>query len=69
MGEVIHWVEGRKDENYPKGIHHGHKDPTADTAIGNVMREERRRQKKSKRKKRPRIGVWRAEEAQTDAGK
>ena len=47
---------------------HPHNDPTANTAIGNIMREERMKQRKAKRKNEtaPRkhhlkVGVWRAE--------
>lgn len=65
--EVIHWCEGHREEHPSQRIYHSHKDPTADAAIRNVMREERR--KKKRRRERPRIGVWRAEEAQPDAGK
>ena len=43
----------------------GHADPTADAAIGHVLLEERRKNKK----KRPRTGVWRAEEVEQSEGK
>ena len=60
MEDIIHWVTEHKDESPPKRkVNHSHPDPTANEAIGNVIQE----------KKRPRIGVWRAEEAKPDAGK
>ena len=66
MEDIIHWVTEHKDESPPKRkVNHSH--PTANEAIGNVIREERR--KNRPKKKRPRIGVWRAEEAKPDAGK
>ena len=43
--QVIHWVE-HKEEKTPKCRHnHSHSDPTANEAIGNMMREERRKEK------------------------
>ena len=60
MEDVIHWVTEHKDESPPRRVAHRPHDPTANQAIGNVIREERR--KKRKKRKRPRIGVWRAEE-------
>ena len=46
---------------------HPRNDPTANTAIGNIMREERMKQKKAKRKNEaaprkryPKVGVWHA---------
>lgn len=38
-----------------------HRDPTADAAIGNIIREERRKRKKPPFR-RPKTGVWRADE-------
>lgn len=68
MEEVIHWITEHKEESAPnRKVSHSHQDPTANEAIGNVVREERR--KKHHKKKRPRIGVWRAEEAKPDEGK
>ena len=62
MEDVIHWVTEHKEENPPnRKVSHSHPDPTADEAISNVIREEGK--KKHKKRKRPRIGVWRAEEA------
>lgn len=75
MEEVIHWITEHTEENSPnRKVSHSHPDPTANEAIGNVVREERRKKhrsgKRSKRehqeKKHPRIGVWRAEEAKPD---
>ena len=67
MENVIHWITEHKEENPPnRKVSHSHPDPTANEAIGNVVREERR--KKRHKKKRPRIGVWRAEEAKPDEG-
>lgn len=67
MEEVIHWITEHKEESAPnRKVSHSHPDPTANEAIGNVVREERR--KKHRPRKRPRIGVWRAEEAKSDEG-
>lgn len=75
MEDVIHWITEHKEGGSPnRKISHSHPDPTANEAIGNVVREERRKKhrpgKLSKRehqeKHRPRIGVWRAEEAKPD---
>lgn len=64
MEDVIHWVTEHKEENPPnRKVSYSHPDPTANEAIGNVIREER------KKRKRPRIGVWMAEEAKPDEGK
>ena len=61
MEDVIHWITEHKEESPPhRKVNHSHPDPTANESIGNVIREERR--KKRPKKKRPRIGVWRAEE-------
>lgn len=68
MEDVIHWITEHKEGGSPnRKVSHSHPDPTANEAIGNVVREERR--KKHHKKKRPRIGVWRAEEAKPDEGK
>ena len=43
--QVIHWVE-HKEEKVPECHNNrSHSDPTANEAIGNVMREERRKEK------------------------
>lgn len=77
MEDVIHWITEHKEESPPhRRTSQSHPDPTANEAIGNVVREERRKKqrprKRSKRehqeKYRPRIGVWRAEEAKPDEG-
>lgn len=68
MEDVIHWVTEHKEESPPhRRVNRSHPDPTANEAIGNVIREERR--KKRPKKKRPRIGVWRAEEVKLDERK
>lgn len=67
MEDVIHWITEHKEEgSLNRKVSHSHPDPTANEAIGNVVREERR--KKHQKRKRPRIGVWRAEEAKPDEG-
>ena len=77
MEDVIHWITEHKEEgSLNRKVSHSHPDPTANEAIGNVVREERwkkhQKRKRPKReyqeKKRPRIGVWRAEEAKPDEG-
>ena len=61
---AVRWVE-HKEESLPERRHNrGHADPTADAAIGHVLLEERRKNKK----KRPRTGVWRAEEVERSEG-
>ena len=68
MEDVIHWVTEHKEENPPnRKVSYSHPDPTANEAIGNVIREECK--KKHKKRKRPRIGVWMAEEAKPDERK
>ncbi len=67
MKEVIHWITEHKEESPPhRKTSQSHPDPTANEAIGHVLQEERR--KKHPKKKRPRVGVWRAEEAKPDEG-
>lgn len=52
MEEVIHWITEHKEESAPnRKVSHSHPDPTANEAIGNVVREERR--KKHRPRKRP----------------
>ena len=50
------WVD-RPAEQFspPRSRHLGYADPTADAAIGNIMREEKRR-KRAKARKRKRMG-------------
>lgn len=73
----IHWITEHKEESSPnRKVSHSHPDPTANEAIGNVVREERRKKHQKRKhpkrehqeKKHPRIGVWRAEEAKADEG-
>ncbi|WP_195488282.1 hypothetical protein [Coprococcus comes] len=75
MEDVIHWITEHKEEgSLNRKVSHSHPDPTANEAIGNVVREERRKKHQKRKhpkrecqeKKRPRIGVWRAEEAKPD---
>ena len=75
MEDVIHWITEHKEESSPnRKVSHSHPDPTANEAIGNVVREARRKKhrpgkrpkEEHSEKKRPRIGVWRAEEAKPD---
>lgn len=82
MEDVIHWITEHKEEgSLNRKVSHSHPDPTANEAIGNVVREERRKKHQKRKhpkrkhpkrecqeKKRPRIGVWRAEEAKPDEG-
>ena len=77
MEDVIHWITEHKEESaLNRKVSHSHPDPTANEAIGNVDREERRKKHQKRKhpkreyqeKKHPRIGVWRAEEAKPDEG-
>lgn len=77
MEDVIHWITEHKEESaLNRKVSHSHPDPTANEAIGNVVREERRKKYQKRKhpkreyqeKKHPRIGVWRAEEAKPDEG-
>ena len=74
MEDVIHWITEHKEEgSLNRKVSHS---PTANEAIGNVVREERRKKHQKRKhpkrehqeKKHPRIGVWRAEEAKPDEG-
>ena len=78
MEEVIHWITEHKEESSPnRKVSHSHPDPTANEAIGNVVREERRKKHQKRKhpkrehheKKHPCVGVWRAEEAKSDERK
>ena len=69
MKDVIHWITEHKEESSPNGkVSHSHPDPTANEAIGNVVREERR--KKHQKRKHPKrecqtnARLWR--QGQTD---
>ena len=56
MEDIIHWVTEHKDESPPKRkVNHSHPDSTANEAIGNVIREERR--KTRPKKKRPPLNL------------
>lgn len=56
MEDVIHWITEHKEESAPnRKVSHSHPDPTANEAIGNVVREERR--KKHRPGKRPKKGI------------
>ena len=77
MEDVIHWITEHKEEgSLNRKVSHSHPDPTANEAIGNMVREERSKKhqkrkhpkKEYQEKKHPRIGVWRAEEAKPDEG-
>ena len=48
------WVDGPAEQfSLPCSRHRGYADPTADAAIGNIMREEKRRKRvKTRRRKR-----------------
>ena len=43
--QVIHWVEHKEEKAPECRNNRSHSDPTANEAIGNVMREERRKEK------------------------
>ena len=44
MDDVIHWITEHKEESSPnRKVSHSHPDPTANEAIGNVVRDERRK--------------------------
>lgn len=62
MEDVIHWVTEHKEESPPRRACHRPPDPTADKAIGNVIREEKRKKNRHYHRKPRRTGVWRAEE-------
>lgn len=62
---AVRWIEHKDESPLERRHNRSHADPTADAAIGHVLLEERR---KSKRK-RPRTGVWRAEEGKQSEGK
>ena len=43
MEDVIHWITEHKEEgSLNRKVSHSHPDPTANEAIGNVVREELR---------------------------
>lgn len=56
MEDVIHWITEHKEEgSLNRKVSHSHPDPTANEAIGNVVREERR--KKHQKRRRPEKGI------------
>ena len=49
MEDVIHWVTEHKEENPPnRKVSYSHPDPTANEAIGNVIREERKKKENAR---------------------
>ena len=51
MEDVIHWITEHKEEgSLNRKVSHSHPDPTANEAIGNVVREERRKKRSASRK-------------------
>ena len=51
MEDVIHWITEHKEESSPnRKVRHSHPDPSANEAIGNVVREERRKKRSASRK-------------------
>ena len=55
--QAVHWITEHKEEPSTRAYRRSHADPTADRAIGNIIREERRK----KRRDRPHPNKWRAE--------
>lgn len=53
MENVIHWVE-HKDDSPPRAIHHLPPDPTANWAIRNMEREERKKKRAMRAKQQER---------------
>lgn len=64
----FHWVD-RPVEQFspPRSRHRGYADPTADAAIGNIMREEKRR-KRANARRRKRTGNRNDNREDRDAG-
>ena len=62
---IIHWVERKEEAPTQRGerIHSPRNDPTANAAIGNIMREERKKKRREKNKYNTQ--VWRAEDKKT----
>lgn len=61
---AIHWITREKNcarqETAARKARPSHADPTADEAISNIMREEKKtRRGKGRPSRHPRIGVWR----------
>ena len=61
--EIVHWLSREEVANsqQPERFYSPRSDPTANIAIGNVMRNERKKKSHHKRRK-PKIQVWRAED-------
>ena len=57
------WVNYSAESTPVNPIRRSHRDPTADAAIGNIMREERKKKRREKNKYNTQ--VWRAEEKKT----
>lgn len=56
------WREGGSPPSPPERKHYpSHPDPTANAAIGNIMREERRKKRRAQHRG-PRTQVWREED-------
>lgn len=63
---AIHWITREKNcarQETVRRARPSHADPTADEAISNIIREEKK-SKRSKPSHRPRIGVWRWDDEQ-----
>lgn len=64
----FHWVDRPAEQFSPtRSRHRGYADPTADAAIGNIMREEKRR-KRVEARKRKRAGNRKRNREDKDAG-
>ena len=60
---IVHWVSREEiaASQQPERVYSPRSDPTANIAIGNIMRDERKKKSHHKRRK-PKIQVWRAED-------
>lgn len=47
---VIRWVSHPEEKKSERRNYRSYRDPTADAAVGNVMREEKRKRKQEKQK-------------------
>lgn len=64
----FHWADRSAEQSSPpRSRHRGYADPTADAAIGNIMREEKRR-KRAKAGRRKRTGNRKRNREDKDAG-
>lgn len=71
-GVEFQWTDRTPEPTQVRPHRRDHPDPTADRAIGNVMREERRKQRQefARASQKHRVGVWRApEKGEAYAGK